>query len=108
MMSSLRARRLRAATGLLMGALVFGGCATTGGEASPSTPSWSPEPAATPTPTPSPTVSCVDRLVDALTPDQRAGQLIVVALGANETHTLLDPLIAQYHLSGVVLLSGWD
>jgi beta-N-acetylhexosaminidase len=64
-------------------------------------------PSATATPTPAPTGSCAERLVTAMSPAQRAGQLIVVAANAGDDPSLLDPLIAQYQLSGVVLLSGW-
>ncbi|MFS0734078.1 glycoside hydrolase family 3 N-terminal domain-containing protein [Microbacterium sp. 1P10UB] len=69
-----------------------------------------PTTAATATARPSltPTLSCAERIVAELTPAERAGQLIVAGLGSNEDVGLLDPLVASYHLSGVVLLSGWD
>jgi beta-N-acetylhexosaminidase len=97
-------RRLAALSALVAAtALLLVGCVT-----EPPTAGVSARPTSTRTPEPSPTPSCAARIVAGLTPDERAGQLIVAALGANEAPALLDPLIAQYHLSGVVLLSGWD
>lgn len=101
-------RALACAGALALGAALLSGCVP---EAPPAPNAASATPSArtpSPTPTPTPALSCAESIVAALSPQERAGQLIVAALGANEDVTLLDPLVAQYHLSGVVLLSGWD
>ncbi|MFE1645928.1 glycoside hydrolase family 3 N-terminal domain-containing protein [Microbacterium sp. P01] len=91
-----------------IGALVLAGCAPQSVRDASASPSDSRTMSPTATPSPTPTLSCAARIVDGLTPDEQAGQLIIVGLGDNEDPTLLDDAITRYHLAGVVLLGGWD
>jgi beta-N-acetylhexosaminidase len=45
--------------------------------------------------------------VAQLSPDQRAGQLIMVGLDAKAGRASLDALMARRHLGGAILLGGW-
>lgn len=69
-------------------------------------------PAATTTPSPpapptTPSASCAATIVKGLTPDERAGQLLMVGLDVNAGHSSLDQLVRSRHLGGVILLGGW-
>nr|WP_315267607.1 glycoside hydrolase family 3 N-terminal domain-containing protein [Microbacterium lemovicicum] len=100
-MTGLVLRAAACAGALGLAAVALSGCV-------PEPPAAGPTTTATQTPSPTPTLSCAERIVADLTPAERAGQLIVAGLGSNEDVGLLDPLVSSYHLSGVVLLSGWD
>ncbi|WP_245603842.1 glycoside hydrolase family 3 N-terminal domain-containing protein [Intrasporangium oryzae] len=42
-----------------------------------------------------------------MSPDERAGQLLMVGLGSDAGSRSLDTLVASRHLGGVILLGGW-
>jgi len=58
-------------------------------------------------PTPSPTASCVDTAYAALSPEQRVGQLVMVALQAGSPSASLKPTITQSHVGNMLYLGGW-
>ncbi len=53
------------------------------------------------------TGSCVDGLVTKMTPDQRAGQLLMVGVDGQSARQTVGALIAQHHVGNVVYLGGW-
>jgi len=59
------------------------------------------------TPTPSPAVSMI---LNSMTPEERVGQLFLVAFNGTDSgeSSQIYKLITQYHVGGVVLLSGND
>jgi len=61
---------------------------------------------ASPSPSPSPT--CVEQTYAALTPDQRLGQLVMVALGKGAPAASLRPTTEGSHVGNVVYLGGWS
>jgi beta-N-acetylhexosaminidase len=78
-----------------------------------STTSTSPTPSSTST-TPPPTtttatreLSCGERLAAAMTPAQRAGQLLMVGLQRGDSTKRIATQARSQHLGGVVLLGGW-
>ena len=79
---------------------------------SPSTPgaSVTAEPTASSAPSPSVTpsaASCVDTAYAALSPEQRAGQLVMVALQAGSSSASLKPTIEGSHVGNMLYLGGW-
>ena len=79
---------------------------------SPSTPgaSVTAEPTASSSPSPSVTpsaASCVDTAYAALSPEQRAGQLVMVALQAGSSSASLKPTIEGSHVGNMLYLGGW-
>ncbi len=71
------------------------------------TPSASSSPTASPTSSPTATGSCAPAIVAAMTPAERAGQLLMVGLDAGAPRSSLDDLVTERHLGGVILLGGW-
>jgi beta-N-acetylhexosaminidase len=71
-------------------------------------PSTSTTPASTAaTTTPLTAAQCAHTLVEAMSPAERAGQLLMVGLDANARRDSLDDLVPSRHLGGVILLGGW-
>ncbi len=104
-------RALRARTALVVGGVLVAVAGCSGGEpaASPSTspaPSSS-APSATPTPSETP-ASCAELTGEALTPDQRLGQLLMVGFDTNAGLSSLDDLVADEHVGNVIYLGGWE
>ena len=120
-------RRLAATTTALL-ALALAGCsgdpAGSGTSPSPSSPSpSSPAPSspaatsatssATPTtasaaPTQDAAAACVSSTVEAMTPQQRLGQLFMVGFDTNASLGRLDDLVRDSHVGNVIYLGGWD
>lgn len=88
------------------GALTVG-CAPAAPTAAPTAAATTAAASARATATPTPTLTCTETIVRRMPPAERAGQLIMVGLDARDGAASLDPLIAQYHVGGVVLLGGW-
>ncbi|MGV1009815.1 MAG: glycoside hydrolase family 3 N-terminal domain-containing protein [Dermatophilaceae bacterium] len=85
------------------------------GQASDST---APAPTAEPSPSagvpapsvadsPSPAADCAQRVLDAMDPSERAGQLLMVGLTASAGADSLRPLLRDQHVGSVVYLGGW-
>jgi beta-N-acetylhexosaminidase len=58
-------------------------------------------------PSSSATASCVDTTYAALSPEQRAGQLVMVALQAGSSSASLKPTIEGQHVGNMLYLGGW-
>ncbi|HQH08159.1 MAG TPA: glycoside hydrolase family 3 N-terminal domain-containing protein [Phycicoccus sp.] len=56
----------------------------------------------------SPSGSCVDTTYAALTPEQRRGQLVMIALQAGAPSASLKPLTSGSHIGNVIYLGGWQ
>ena len=118
----LTTRRLAATTTALL-ALALAGCsgdpAGSGTSPSLSTPAPS-SPTATSatssapptTPSAAPTqdaaAACVSSTVEAMTPQQRLGQLFMVGFDTNASLGRLDDLVRDSHVGNVIYLGGWD
>jgi beta-N-acetylhexosaminidase len=111
-------RRLAATTSALL-ALALAGCAgdpagppsTTATAVTPSTAPSSTRTStasASPTPTPDAAAACVSTTFDALTPDQRLGQLLMVGFDATAPLGSLDEVVTGSHVGNVIYLGGWD
>ncbi len=108
-MSSTRA--VRARTAFVVGGVLMAVAGCSGGDpaASPSTtpaPSSS-KPSSTPTPTGTP-ATCAELTGEALTPDQRLGQLLMVGFDTNAGLSSLDGIVADGHVGNVIYLGGWE
>ena len=80
---------------------------------SPSTTGSRSTTAATTDPTPPPSgtgtgAACAVRLTAALTPEQKAGQLVMVGNRAGQPVSAIDPVLTDQHVGGVTLLGSWD
>ena len=109
-------RRLAATTSALV-ALALAGCAGDPTGAGTSAASSSARPSATasatptpasPSPTPDAAAACVSSTVEALTPQQRLGQLFMVGFDANASLGSLDDVVRRSHVGNVIYLGGWD
>ena len=113
----LTTRRLAATTTALL-ALALAGCsgAPSGSGTSPaaSSPASS---SATSSATPSTAsaspgqdaaAACVSSTVEAMTPEQRLGQLFMVGFDTNAPLGSLDDLVRGSHVGNVIYLGGWD
>jgi beta-N-acetylhexosaminidase len=110
-------RRLAVTTSALV-ALALAGCA--GDPAGPSTSAPAPSPATTsatasatpttasPSPTQDAAAACVSSTVEALTPQQRLGQLFMVGFDTNASLGSLDDLVRGSHVGNVIYLGGWE
>jgi beta-N-acetylhexosaminidase len=110
-------RRLAVTTSALV-ALALTGCA--GDPAGPSTSAPAPSPATTsatasatpttasPSPTQDAAAACVSSTVEALTPQQRLGQLFMVGFDTNASLGSLDDLVRGSHVGNVIYLGGWE
>jgi beta-N-acetylhexosaminidase len=110
-------RRLAVTTSALV-ALTLTGCA--GDPAGPSTSAPAPSPATTsatasatpttasPSPTQDAAAACVSSTVEALTPQQRLGQLFMVGFDTNASLGSLDDLVRGSHVGNVIYLGGWE
>lgn len=103
-----RTTPLVALTGAL--AITLAGCSTGSPEAAPTSPpaSTSATPSATPTPTPTPTPTCAEATFDAMSEEQRIGQLLMVGFDTVASLTALDGRIGADHVGNVIYLGGWD
>lgn len=102
---------------LLVGALAgaLGSCSTTGPERSTSTStttssssSASTSSASTATPSTDPVQACVQELTEDLDADERVGQLFMVGLGSSADPVIVDQLVRDRQVGGVILLGGWS
>jgi beta-N-acetylhexosaminidase len=110
-------RRFAVTTSALV-ALALTGCA--GDPAGPSTSAPAPSPATTsatasatpttasPSPTQDAAAACVSSTVEALTPQQRLGQLFMVGFDTNASLGSLDDLVRGSHVGNVIYLGGWE
>ncbi len=72
-------------------------------------PTTPPTTSAAPTTTSAPApASCVDRLVAGLTPEQKAGQLVMVGAQAAQPVGALDAVLRDQRVGGVTLLGTWS
>lgn len=117
MTSRIRPARHRRAAVTLTGALALAVAGCSGGTptAAPSTagtsaPAPSTSAPASPSSVPSVTAtpSCVEQTEQALTDEQRIGQLIMVGFDTNASLSSLDAEIGQDHIGNVIYLGGWD
>lgn len=93
-------------TGGLLVALA--GCSGGGPAATSSAPRAS---ASSSSAVPSPTGSaptCAESTHEALSPEQRVGQLLMVGLDTNAPRTSLDSLVTDEHVGNVIYLGGWE
>ncbi|HSF99103.1 MAG TPA: glycoside hydrolase family 3 N-terminal domain-containing protein [Ornithinibacter sp.] len=108
--------RLRAGAGAGAIAVVLAGCAGTPSPAStsPAPSAASPAPSASASPSASATAAstspaaCVSSTVDALSQEQRLGQLLMVGFDTNAALDSLDDLVADEHVGNVIYLGGWE
>lgn len=104
-------RALRARTALVVGGVLVALAGCSGGEpAAPPSTSPAPSssaPSATPTPSETP-ASCAELTGEALTPDQRLGQLLMVGFDTNAGLSSLDDIVADEHVGNVIYLGGWE
>ena len=110
-------RRLAATTCALV-ALALAGCAgdptgagTSAASSSPAGTSASDRATPTtapPSPTPDAAAACVSSTIEALTPQQRLGQLFMVGFDANASLGSLDDVVRGSHVGNVIYLGGWD
>ncbi|WP_392544600.1 glycoside hydrolase family 3 N-terminal domain-containing protein [Oryzobacter telluris] len=110
-MTSPRTHALRAPTALVVGGVLaaVAGCSTGTPTASPSGSATSSSPApssASPSPSASPT--CAEQTFEALSADQRLGQLLMVGFDTNAARGSLDDLVTSDHVGNVIYLGGWD
>jgi beta-N-acetylhexosaminidase len=63
---------------------------------------------ASPSPTPDAAAACVSSTVEALTPQQRLGQLFMVGFDTSASLGSLDGLVRRSHVGNVIYLGGWD
>lgn len=70
------------------------------GSASPESTAGSPSPSAS-------VASCTDQVYAALSPEQRVGQLVMVALQAGSPSASLQPIIEGSHVGNMLYLGGW-
>lgn len=106
-MPSPRLRLLALTTAVSVGALAACSEGTPGARSTASgTPAAAPSTSSS-TPTPSASGSCVDSTYAALSPEQRAGQLVMVALQAGSPSASLKPLIEGAHVGNMLYLGGW-
>lgn len=107
-LQALRARTATTAvvTGGVLVALV--GCS--GGAPSASSPSPSaPAPSTSAAPSPTETTqTCAEATFEALSAQQRVGQLLMVGLDTNAPRTSLDALVTTEHVGNVIYLGGWE
>lgn len=102
-------RAALALTGAL--AVTLAGCSTGTPEAAPTSAtasSTSASPSASATPSPSETPSCADTTYEAMTADQRLGQLLMVGFDTNASLDALDTTITKDHVGNVIYLGGWE
>ncbi|WP_249138682.1 glycoside hydrolase family 3 N-terminal domain-containing protein [Phycicoccus avicenniae] len=100
-----RSRRAALAlTGAL--AVTLAGCSDGEPSAAPTT-SSAPAPSTT-SPSPTPTPTCVETTTEALTEDQRLGQLLMVALDTNAPEDSLDDEVTEQHVGNMLFLGGWE
>ncbi len=71
------------------------------------TASASPSPSASATASASP-AACVSSTYDALSEEQRLGQLLMVGFDTNAALGSLDDLVAEEHVGNVIYLGGWE
>ena len=64
-------------------------------------------PASTATPSSTAIASCATQKVAAMTPQQRAGQLLMVGMDTHAAPGALDAVIAEHHVGNVIYLGGY-
>ncbi|MFL6165960.1 MAG: glycoside hydrolase family 3 N-terminal domain-containing protein [Ornithinibacter sp.] len=83
------------------------GASTTATPSATATPSETPS-TASPSPTRDAASACVASTIDAMTPSQRLGQLLMVGFDANASLGSLDEVVRGSHVGNVIYLGGWD
>ena len=106
--------RARARTALVVGGVLVAVAGCSGGEPArravvdhPAPSSSPPSASGSPTPTATP-ASCAQRTGEALSEDQRLGQLLMVGFDTNAALSSLDDLVADEHVGNVIYLGGWE
>ena len=94
--------------GLIVGALLFAGGCSGEKQSPPAAPQPSPSPSTSPSRSPTTSASapvaasCEEQIVAKMSPEQRAGQLLMIGTEVDDPGVLGDE-IRQYHLGGVFL-----
>ena len=102
------AARPRHAALALIGVLALAVSGCSGSSGTDTTTTAAPTASPSVSPSASTTPVCADRALDALTEDQRLGQLLMVGFDTNAARGSLDDLITEQHVGNVIYLGGWD
>jgi beta-N-acetylhexosaminidase len=95
-------------------ALTLSACGGTGADPaapSPTEPGGTTPATSTPSAAPTPTATaqtCVGEAYEALSEDQRLGQLLMVGFDTNAPRTALDEYVQDEHVGNVIYLGGWE
>lgn len=95
-------------------ALTLSACGGTGADPaapSPTEPGGTTPATSTPSASPTPTATaqtCVSEAYEALSEDQRLGQLLMIGFDTNAPRTALDEYVQDEHVGNVIYLGGWE